>query len=29
MAYVTGTTNSDILNADDGITSGNDTVYGG
>ena len=24
-----GTTNSDILNADDGITSGNDTVYGG
>ena len=29
MAYVYGTTSSDILNADDGITSGNDTVYGG
>jgi Ca2+-binding RTX toxin-like protein len=29
VAYVYGTTNSDILNADDGITSGNDTVYGG
>jgi Ca2+-binding RTX toxin-like protein len=29
MAYVYGTTNSDILNADDGITSGDDYVYGG
>ena len=29
MAYVYGTANSDILNADDGITSGDDTVYGG
>jgi Ca2+-binding RTX toxin-like protein len=29
MAYVYGTTKSDILNADDGITSGNDTVYAG
>ena len=29
MAYVYGTTNSDILNADDGITSGNDTVHAG
>ena len=29
MAYVYGTTSSDILNADDGITSGDDTVYAG
>ena len=29
MAYVTGTTNSDILNAADGVTSGDDQVYGG
>jgi Ca2+-binding RTX toxin-like protein len=29
MARVTGTTSSDILNADDGITSGNDAVYAG
>ena len=29
MAYVSGTTSSDILNAADGITSGNDDVYGG
>jgi Ca2+-binding RTX toxin-like protein len=29
MAYVYGTSNSEILNADDGITSGDDTVYAG
>jgi Ca2+-binding RTX toxin-like protein len=29
MAYVYGTTNSDILNAADGVTSGDDVVYGG
>jgi Ca2+-binding RTX toxin-like protein len=29
MASVIGTANSDILNADDGITSGDDTVSGG
>ena len=29
MAYVTGTTNSDVLNAADGVTSGDDQVYGG
>ena len=29
MAYVTGTTSSDILNAADGVTSGDDQVYGG
>ena len=29
MAFVYGTTSSDILNADDGITSGNDAVYAG
>ena len=29
MAYVYGTTSSDILNADDGVTSGRDHVYGG
>src|SRR5262245_3628754 len=29
MAYVYGTTNADILNADDGVTSGDDHVYGG
>ena len=26
MAYVTGTTSSDVLNAADGITSGDDQV---
>jgi hypothetical protein len=29
MAFVYGTTNSDILNAVDGVTSGDDHVYGG
>jgi Ca2+-binding RTX toxin-like protein len=29
MAYVSGTTNSDLLNAADGITFGDDDVYGG
>ena len=29
MAFVYGTTSSDILNADDGVTSGRDHVYGG
>ena len=29
MAYVSGTTNSDILNAADGVTSGDDYVGGG
>ena len=29
MAYVYGTTSSDILNAADGVTSGRDHVYGG
>jgi trimeric autotransporter adhesin len=29
MAFVYGTTNSDILNAADGVTSGDDHVYGG
>jgi Ca2+-binding RTX toxin-like protein len=29
MAYVYGTANSEILNADDGITSGDDFVYAG
>ena len=29
MAYVYGTASSDILNADDGITAGDDTVYAG
>ena len=29
MAYVYGSTNSDVLNAVDGVTSGDDWVYGG
>ena len=29
MAYVYGTTNSDVLNAADGVTSGDDYVFGG
>ena len=29
MAFVYGPTNSDILNAFDGVTSGDDHVYGG
>jgi hypothetical protein len=29
MAFVYGTTNSDIFNAGDGVTSGDDHVYGG
>jgi hypothetical protein len=29
MAFVYGTTNSDIFNAADGVTSGDDHVYGG
>jgi hypothetical protein len=29
MAFVYGMTNSDIFNAADGVTSGDDHVYGG
>ena len=29
MAFVCGTTNSDILNAADGVTTSGDHVYGG
>ena len=29
MAFVYGVTNSDILNAADGVTSGDDHVHGG